>query len=127
MKNYVAFYVQDQKTAESRLQVVDLQYSPPFLEVPKEIQPSIPVMIRKYVEKDTELDNWEIYHFTNWMFNFTRLSPLKQKRSKLDLNIWSFDTEQETIDFVNKLQRDRSTQGAQQVYCTTTLPLESVA
>lgn len=127
MKQFVAFYVQDRKTAESRLQVVDMQHSPAFIQVPDDLLSSVPVMIRKYVSMDRQLTDWEIYHFTNWMMNFPRLSELKRKHSKLYVGIWSFDTTQEVVDFVNELQRVQKKSGASQLYQKSTLDLESVA
>lgn len=126
MKQFVTFFVQDRKTAESRLQVIDMQHSPAFIQVPKDLLSSVPVMIRKYVSMDRDLTNWEIYHFTNWMMNFPRLSELKRKHSKLYVGIWSFDTTQEVVDFANELQRLQKKSGASQLYRKTTLDLEAV-
>ena len=86
---YLGFLVVDKKTTEKRFHVVDMDNMPPLLQPPAEMLKVVPTMIRKYVEMDRNLVGWELVHFTNWVLAFTRMSPLKRQRSKLDVTIWA--------------------------------------
>jgi hypothetical protein len=101
--SYVAIVAQDLKTQEIKL--VIQQLSKPVINA-KGMAPDqvIVGMVRDYIARDNNLDEMQMWHFLNWSVSFQNLRSNVQRKSKLNVQLFSLENEQAVADFQSRFQ-----------------------
>jgi hypothetical protein len=100
---YVAIVAQDSSTNDVKM--VIQQLDKPLFNA-KGIAPDnvIISMLRNYIARDNDLTPNEMWHFLNWSVSFQNLRTNTQRKSKLNIQLFSLENAEAVQDFQSRFQ-----------------------